>query len=465
MTKTHNASDPRVLAVAEALARAFLAGEPDAATLRKRGVRALGRSWKWLPPLVRKVADRFGHELGGRHYDALVATIAGYAPFRAAFAAHEERPEVRGFFNFHPTMDPPALPLAGPLPALDTPGDLARWLGISPIELDWFADLGARSARVRAEALRHYRYRWIPKASGGVRLLESPKPRLREIQRRILHEILDRVPAATAAHGCVKGRSTLTHAGVHAKPAMLIRLDLADFFPSVPAARVQALFRTLGYPARTSLYLAALATHTLPNWVLRERPRAPDDSPDRRRQLRAWTAGFRSPHLPQGAPTSPALANLAAYRLDLRLAGAARASGALYTRCVDDLYFSYAQAGHSSAQRLIDMAYGIILEEGFTPNYRKTRTMSRSTAQYATGIVVNEHPNASRAAFDQLKAVLTNCVRQGPRSQNRERRPNFRAHLEGRVAHMIGINPLRGHKLRRLLGAIAWGDGDTGTPT
>ena len=43
------------------------------------------------------------------------------------------------------------------------------------------------------ERLKHYRYRWIAKTSGGRRLLEVPKPRLKAIHRRILKEILDQI--------------------------------------------------------------------------------------------------------------------------------------------------------------------------------------------------------------------------------------------------------------------------------
>lgn len=71
-------------------------------------------------------------------------------------------------------------------------------------------------------------------------------------------------------------------------------------------------------------------------------------------------------HLPQGAPTSPALANLCAYRLDLRLAGAARECQTDYSRCVDDLVFSCAHGNLVRGRRIVSMVQEIILEEGFS---------------------------------------------------------------------------------------------------
>jgi hypothetical protein len=73
-----------------------------------------------------------------------------------------------------------------------------------------------------------------------------------------------------------------------------------------------------------------------------------------------------------------------------------------------------------------------------------------------TGLVVNAKPNVPRPAVDALKATLTNCVRKGPGSQNRAGRPDFRAHLAGRVAHVAAVNASRGRKLWRLFDAIRW---------
>ena len=72
--------------------------------------------------------------------------------------------------------------------------------------------------------------------------------------------------------------------------------------------------------------------------------------------------------------------------------------------------------------------------------------------------MTNQRPNIVRQDFDRLKAVLTNCVRLGPASQNREGRPRFRAHLEGRVAFVEMINPNKGKRLREILERIRWAD-------
>ena len=65
-----------------------------------------------------------------------------------------------------------------PVPAITSPAELARFLEVEPSELDWFADCQSRERSALVEALRHYRYRWVPKPSGSLRLIEAPKPRL-----------------------------------------------------------------------------------------------------------------------------------------------------------------------------------------------------------------------------------------------------------------------------------------------
>ena len=450
-------ADHSMLKVADALSRAFLAGEPSATEFRARGERALGRKWPWLSRLVRTLVDDFGDALQPRHHDEIVEAILAFPSFRAAFESDEGHPEIRGYFPFHNVMGLPPRALGNiSVPALDTPGDLAEWLALAPTELDWFADVAGWGNRSATERLRHYRYRWLKKKGGGVRLLEIPKARLRAIQRKILREILDSVPAHEAAHGCVARRSAVTNAVVHAGSGLVMRLDLSDFFGSVSATRVHALFRTLGYPLQTARYLTGLTTHCTPPPVVRSVPISESTLLEQRLERKAWARRFAGRHLPQGAPTSAALANLCAYRLDLRLAGAAQTSQMTYTRYVDDLFFSAGTLPRDRARRFAQMAYNIIVEEGFEPNVRKTRLMPHARAQFVTGLVVNAHPNLPRREYDVLKAVLTNCVRCGVASENRDAHHDFRAHILGRISYVSCVNPARGAKLRVLFDAIRW---------
>lgn len=441
--------------VAVALARAFLAGETSPHGLRERGEIALGYPWPWLVPLSLRLHFDLGPRLQAVQHDAIVNAILEFPHFRTAFVLPGTMPRVRAYFPFHPPMGLPPPPLSGlKLPALATPGELADWLGITPGELEWFANAWSRPAR--DARLDHYHYRWMAKRSGGARLIEAPKEDLRAIQRRVLHGILDRVPVHEAATGCVKGRSVLDNARLHAGTPLLLRMDLRDFFTSIPAGRIHALFRTLGYPTATSRCLTGLCTHATPGHLLRQVPQAEYPSPEERRRRQQWARQFMAPHLPQGAPTSPALANLCAYRLDVRLTGAARECQARYSRYVDDLAFSCADGNPARGRRLLALLQRIIVEEGFNPNWRKTRLASAGAAQRLTGLLVNVHPNLPRREYDSLKAILTNCQRSGPSTQNRDGRPDFRAYLQGRIAWFRQVNPQRGEKLYRLFEQIDW---------
>ena len=302
--------------------------------------------------------------------------------------------------------------------------------------------------------LEHYHRTWLPKRSGGFRLIEIPKVRIKAVQRRVLRRILDAIPAHACAEGFVRGRSALSHAGRHAGQAAVLCLDLEDFFTSIPYARVFHVFRAAGYPGPVARVLAGVCTTALPPAEFARCPR-PDDAAALARYRRLRQSALIQ-HLPQGAPTSPALANLCALGLDRRLAGAAAASGAEYSRYADDLAFSGDAAFARGTLGFATLAAAIALDEGFEVNFRKTRSMRRASRQHLCGLVVNERPNLPRRDYDRLKAVLTNCQRHGPGGQNRGGHSDFRAHLQGRVAWLEAVAPARGAKLRALFDSIDW---------
>jgi RNA-directed DNA polymerase len=341
-----------------------------------------------------------------------------------------------------------------PVAELGSVTELAERLELDLGQLQWLADTRSLERTVSAERLRNYRYALVPRRSGIARVIEAPKARLKEIQRSILHEILTQVPVHEAAHGFVERRSVITAAAAHTGHAAVLRIDLKDFFASIRAARVYGVFTTLGYPLAVAHMLTGLCTNVIPQMVWAAMPEAHDPQGVSARYLLGRS--LATPHLPQGAPTSPALANLIAYRLDRRLAGLARSFGAEYTRYADDLTFSGSRI-LIMRRALVEQAVGrIAAEEGFTVNAAKSRLQPQASRQTVCGVVVNSRPNLARGEYEQLKAILHNCARFGPSSQNRERLPDFEAHLRGRVSWASSLNPDRGLKLRRQLQAIDW---------
>lgn len=344
-------------------------------------------------------------------------------------------------------LTPPAQPLDGPgfrptpaLPALDLPvlttsPDLADFLGLTPDQLTRFADLRALSAHSTDPFGPHYMTRTMAKPAGGLRLIEEPRPFLKKLHRRILSGLLNKVPPHPAAFGFVRGRSCTTAAARHCGEQVVLGFDLKDFFAHVDVARVYAIFRSLGYPPAVARNLAGLCTAITPPAVLH-------DHPD-------WRTGpQRNRHLPQGAPTSPALANLAALALDRRLAGLARRLGAAYTRYADDLTFS---GDRRIAAPLLRAVPEIVAEEGFALNPTKTRSQPGQGRQVVTGLVVNHRLNLPRGEYDRLKATLHHLSRpDDPRRAD----PGFRAHLLGRIGWLAQVNPGRAARLYQAFDAL-----------
>jgi RNA-directed DNA polymerase len=334
---------------------------------------------------------------------------------------------------------------------------LAETLELSLGQLAWLSDVRGLERTVGDERLRNYRYRSVPRAAGPPRVIEAPKARLKEIQRWVLHEILDHVPVHPDAHGFTRGRSVISHARAHAGRSILLALDLRDFFASISAGRVYGAFRTIGYAPPVAHVLTGLCTNAVPLtvWEVVSRTSGVDAGRDGSR----FRLGRRlaMPHLPQGAPTSPALANLAAFGLDRRLAGLARALDLSYSRYADDLTFSGSGRLRRRRRAVEALVARVAREEGFVLNADKTALRTRGSRQTVCGIVVNQHPNVPRIEYDRLRALLHNAARDGPAAHNRAGRPDFEAHVRGRIAWVSALNPARGEKLQRLFERVVWG--------
>lgn len=430
--------------LARALAAGFLAGEWTQRGLVASGREVLGRRPQWLVRLAAQTLDLYPRPPHDRPRE--LATNIGALP--AAEKARRTRPVTQPLS--------PTLMLANRwhLPELNTLGDVGELLDLTPGELDWFAD-PRRLARTTEQApLRHYRVSHRVAASGSIRVLEAPKRRLKIIQRLLLDDIASRIPPHPAARGFRPGGSVRSYAAPHAGKPVVIRLDLEGFFASVTVSRIYGIWRSAGYPEPVAHCLAGLVTTVLPWRVWQAIPRPADVT----LHDAHWRLGRKlaAPHLPQGAPTSPAMANLAAYRLDVRLTALAEAWGGSYTRYADDLAFSGDRGWGSGTSRLLDAVGRIVVDEGFRLNARKTGVMPRGGRQRLGGLVVNERPRVAREEVDLLRAILHNCRRHGPSTQNRAGVPAFEQHLRGRIAWVAQHDPARGARLLAEHAAIDW---------
>jgi RNA-directed DNA polymerase len=433
-----------------ALAAAFLAGGSTVEAIEARLRLTLDGRWRWLRSLAQRYVAAFAGQTRPRQRD-VVQFLRDDRGFERARSLYFHELRVKHWLTEPDRMQPVAAAAGWKVPAIESAGDLADWLGLYPGELLWFADLKGLGYQQNRALLRHYHYRVLSKSYGNIRLIEAPKPRLKEMQRQILARMLEKIPSHPAVQGFLKGRSIKTFVAPHVGQRVILRMDLRDFFPSISGARIQTFFRTVGYPERVADLLGGICTNATPCDAWKDA--GFDIDPARLREVRTL---YAQPHLPQGAPTSPALANLCAHRMDCRLAGLARAAGARYTRYADDLAFSGGNDFERSVERFSTHAAAILHEEGFAVHHRKTRIMRQGVRQHLAGLVANEKPNVMRSDFDRLKAILTNCVRHGSESQNRDGHTAFRAHLEGRVGFVESINPEKGKRLRAIFEKIRW---------
>lgn len=194
-----------------------------------------------------------------------------------------------------------------------------------------------------------------------------------QLQRRVLRRVLGKLQAHPTACGFERGRSIVEYAGRHVDSDVVIRLDLEDFFGSTSTENVTAYFRAIGWQTEPAELLTKICI---------------------------WNGS-----LPQGAPTSPRLSNLVNRRLDVRLAAAAKASGAAYSRYADDLAFSFDDETDGSIGGLMQKVHAIVRDSGYRLNHRKTRIMRRHQRQQLTGLVINAGVNLPRETRRRLRAI------------------------------------------------------------
>lgn len=248
---------------------------------------------------------------------------------------------------------------------LRTVDDVSRAWGVSVADLETIAtaDLSVyyRPLQIPKKGRRRGDTRTVHKVEWGV---------LAQLQKNIARDITQAVTFPACVHGFVPGRSAVSNAAAHLGQRVLLHADIQHFFDAIDAQRVTQAFTTLGCPADTSTLLAKACT-------LHER-------------------------LPQGASTSPVLANLVCLPLDAELTALSTARSVRYTRYADDLTFS------GDLPLPIETVTQVLARHGFAVHPDKVRTQWKGSAQYVTGLSTTDtvSPRVPRRVKRRLRLEL-----------------------------------------------------------
>ena len=213
----------------------------------------------------------------------------------------------------------------------------------------------------------------ISKKRGGKRTIDAPNAETKKLQRAILQKLLSKLRVHDAVTGFEKGMSIVDNARPHCYQAIVVRLDLVNFFNATAAARIEDYFRFIGWSQEAASLLTKLTTH--------------------------------KGHLPQGAPTSPRLSNLVNFLLDSRIAGLVKKYDGVYTRYADDITLSFSNNG-TNIHIVQAIVRKICEETGYTVHRKKGGVRRRHQQQKVTGLVVNERFALPRATRRRLRAAL-----------------------------------------------------------
>ena len=307
-------------------------------------------------------------------------------------------------------------------------------------------------------------FRLKKKGRQGFRVIAVPEPHLMVVQRWINNNILTLgQPNADHCFAFLKGVSIKDAAALHCKCRWLIKLDVRQFFESISEIPAYKVFRHFGYQPLVSFEMARLCTRL--------------GSPTRARETAWWTSDAsrytaikqyqhkRMGHLPQGAPTSPMLSNLAMANFDQNIAEVADRYKLIYTRYADDLAFSTDSRNFSreEAALVIQDAYKVMRKHGLLPNTSKTKIAPPGSRKVLLGLLVDgEEPKLTRKFKNNLRQHIYYLTKPGvgPAKHAANRKFTYvggmKNHVDGLVTYASYIEPEFGEKCRQKLSKVQW---------
>lgn len=307
------------------------------------------------------------------------------------------------------------------------------------------------------EPYKNYRYNYfkIKKRRGGYREIMSPSKDLKFIQKWILVNILEKHQLQDSCTGFRKEISIKDNAIPHEKSELILKIDLLKFFDTITENRVFTVFADMGYRKNLAVAFAKLTTakHRQEYW--KSMPRA-------ELNLMKYEIGNTPSILPQGAPTSPTLANILAKTMDYRFEQLSVKTGFKYTRYADDLTFSIRNDQKLPSLKIIRR---IISEEKYFINEKKIQYLNKGGKQYVTGLTTANGVNVSKKYRKEIGSHIYFCRKFGvqdhlKRISEKGKKTQgsliFHDWLYGHICFISSVNRQAGNKLLLGFSKIDW---------
>ncbi len=251
----------------------------------------------------------------------------------------------------------------------------------------------------------------IPKKDKSYRILNAPNLSLKVVQRWILKEILEKISVSNQTMAFVPGLNGLKeNAEQHKKNIFILEMDITDFFGTITEKQVYRLFHNIGYSTKVAGILTNLCTY--------------------------------DGCLPQGAVTSPYIANLVCFHMDARINGYCSRKDIVYTRYADDLSFS--SNNRTLLNRTEKFIKYIVADEGFSINDKKTRYLSNDVKKTVTGITINDSSvHVDKEFKKKIRAQIYNSIKNKNYANNDQ--------ILGEIAYVNSIEAGYYEKVRKYI--------------
>lgn len=313
------------------------------------------------------------------------------------------------------------------LPLIEDDKQLAVFLGLE------YKDLRFLAYHRDVVTVDHYHRYTVPKKSGGERKISAPKPMLKNVQRKILCDILEKIEVSDSAHGFIKQKSVVTGAREHEpSPAIVINMDVTDFFPTITFNRVRGLFQSFGYSGYVSSLLAMVCTDCNRTEI------------EVRGQKKYVKTSERV--LPQGSPASPMITNILCRSMDKQINTKALEYKFSYSRYADDISISFVDM--PSDQQMKESVYHVMTSvenQGFRINHKKTRYLRENNRQVITGVVINHHE--AGVPKDWVKRLRAMIHKASIMKQSGNIPKDLSNKILGMCAWLSSVNPERYSKI------------------